>query len=361
MCRGDSADLVQRPLRAGATYTPSSVYKELRAGGVRVLPTQLPTIYNDANGMHSELLPKLLKLAASPDTFIKQAVNLAVAEDLDGWNVDFEIGAADWNSTVTTVPLGAQLLAKFLDTFAQALHAKGKLLSVDMSTDTNPLCLSISGRAPVLKHGCNYEWWPVYALNRTSVDRFITMTTYESFERFVVGAGAMVSGFWRRTDGGNYAPTSPRRVGMGFASTRPMNTTELERRFSVVEQLGIEEIDIWSVDEVQQVPEIWLPLLRAYVAGEPLPRARRHPTAVNGATPRRTAMAWMGSSGRTDAQLNASIAYFAANRDALTTASPTSHCLGMDGSLQERPLAHGAVCGTHRAPCPGSCARRACV
>ena len=362
---GANASLIERPLARGAAHTPSSVFKSLHAGGVRVLPT----IYNDANGYHASLLPLLRQLAASPDAFIQQAVDLAVSEGTDGWNVNFEIGAADWNSTAPTVPQASQLLIKFLDQFGKALHAKGKLLSVDMSTDTNPLCLSIGGRAPVLKRGCNYEWWPVHRLNTSCVDRFITMTTYQSFERFLVGTGAMVTGFWRRADGGNYAPTSPRRVGIGFGSTRPMNATELQARFSVVERLGIEEIDIWAVDQTKQVPDAWLPLLRAFVKGEPLPRVKlplslpQQPqgaasgsggglvpaassqigagTGVGGA--RRTALAWMGSDGRNDLQLNASIAYFICNRDALTTASPTSHCLGMDGTLQERGLAKGAT------------------
>jgi hypothetical protein len=91
---GDNGTLVERNLSTTATYTRSMIFKRLRAGGVQVLPT----IWNDAGGMHTTVIPKFLQLAASPDAFISQAVALAVAEDLDGWNVDFELGAADWDA-----------------------------------------------------------------------------------------------------------------------------------------------------------------------------------------------------------------------------------------------------------------------
>ena len=50
------------------------MWKRLRAGGVKVLPT----IYNDANGYGTTLLPQFLAMAANPDSFIRQAVALAV-------------------------------------------------------------------------------------------------------------------------------------------------------------------------------------------------------------------------------------------------------------------------------------------
>ena len=81
---GDNATLVELVLSKTA-----EVLQRLRAGGVQV------TIANDAGGMHAALLPKFLQLGAAPDSCIAQAVALAVAEDLDGWNVDFELGAAE--------------------------------------------------------------------------------------------------------------------------------------------------------------------------------------------------------------------------------------------------------------------------
>ena len=34
---------------------------------------------------------------------------MAEAEGLDGWNIDFEIGAADWNNSTAVVAAGQQL------------------------------------------------------------------------------------------------------------------------------------------------------------------------------------------------------------------------------------------------------------
>ena len=138
---GDNATLQERPLAAGATYTAASVWKELRNRGVRVLPT----IWNDAGGMHTVLLPKFLQLAASPDAFIAKAVALAVTNDLDGWNVDFEIGAADMTNATLVAEAGV-MLVRFVNQFAEALHQHGKVLSLDVST-------------------CNYIWWNATALN----------------------------------------------------------------------------------------------------------------------------------------------------------------------------------------------------
>ena len=80
----ENGSLLEWPLAPGAQHTPISVWKQLRAGGVKVLPT----IYNDANGYHTTLLPQFLAMAAKPDSFIQQAVSLAVENDLEGWNIE---------------------------------------------------------------------------------------------------------------------------------------------------------------------------------------------------------------------------------------------------------------------------------
>ena len=81
---GENGSLLEWPLAGSAKATPQSVWKQLRAGGVKVLPT----IYNDANGYHTSLLPQFIAMAASPDSFIEQAVSLAVENDLEGWNIE---------------------------------------------------------------------------------------------------------------------------------------------------------------------------------------------------------------------------------------------------------------------------------
>ena len=194
---GDNASLIERNLSSSATSTRAEVFKRLRAGGVRVVPT----IWNDAGGMHTALLPKFLQLAAAPDAFIASAVSLAVAEDLDGWNVDFELGAVDWAAgdcrlvwpdprwgpRCEKIQEAGALFAGFLDRFATALHEVGKTLSVDIGTDTNPLCAPLTGAVPKIAKGCYSQWWVAGALNATAVDRFISMTTYQSFQHFVIG------------------------------------------------------------------------------------------------------------------------------------------------------------------------------
>jgi len=74
-----------------------SVWKKLRHVGVKVLPT----IYNDANGYGYALLPRFMAMAANPDSFIEQAVSLAVAGDLEGWNLDLQVRKETLNSTRT--------------------------------------------------------------------------------------------------------------------------------------------------------------------------------------------------------------------------------------------------------------------
>ena len=91
-----------------------SVWKKLRHVGVKVLPT----IYNDANGYGYALLPRFMAMAANPDSFIEQAVSLAVAGDLEGWNLDLEIGQKD-RGNMSTVAEAGKLLVTFVDKFAK--------------------------------------------------------------------------------------------------------------------------------------------------------------------------------------------------------------------------------------------------
>jgi hypothetical protein len=106
---GDNATLIERNLSKSSTRTRQDIFKQLRAGGVRVLPT----IWNDAGGMKTSLLPKFLQLAAAPDNFIDQAVALAVVEDLDGW-VSLSIASPSASQSdscvcrISTLSLGLQ-------------------------------------------------------------------------------------------------------------------------------------------------------------------------------------------------------------------------------------------------------------
>ena len=359
---GDNATLVERNLSKAATSTRAEVFKRLRAGGVRVVPT----IWNDAGGMHTTVIPKFLELAAAPDAFIASAVALAVAEDLDGWNVDFELGAADWDAgdcrsvwpdprwgpRCEKIQKAGSLFATFLDQFATALHKVDKTLSVDIGTDTNPLCAPITGALPKLAKGCYSQWWMHAALNATAVDRFISMTTYQGFQHFVIGTASMLARFSDYHGSSRTGLAGP-TTALGFLTGEQKNNTlDTRRRFAVIDALQVQELDIWFVDEVHGgVPANWLPFLRQYLAGtltsalsagaEQLPAAKVEHEGEGSVPSNRTALVWMGWGHRTDVLIDAEVAWFTARRDVLT-ASPTCHTLGVNGSLLEWPLAKGA-------------------
>ena len=60
---------------------------------------------------------------AAPEGFIADAVAMAEAEGLDGWNIDFEIGAADWNTSgVHGVAAAGQQLAGSVLSFVVLAH-----------------------------------------------------------------------------------------------------------------------------------------------------------------------------------------------------------------------------------------------
>ena len=107
-------------------------------------------------------MPTLRSLFASPEAFITAAVSEAKAHGFEGYNLDFEpYGAAQTNAD------GAAY-ARFLDTFATALHKEKKVLSVDYFS--------------------NLPIWNLPAMNDSATDMFISMDTYvqgnETFEAY---------------------------------------------------------------------------------------------------------------------------------------------------------------------------------
>ena len=128
----------------------TTLLAELKAAGVRTHPLV-------GCGM-----PTLRSLFASPEAFITAAVSEAKAHGFEGYNLDFEpYGAPQTNAD------GAAY-ARFLDTFATALHKEGKVLSVDYFS--------------------NLPIWNLPAMNDSATDMFISMDTYvqgnETFEAY---------------------------------------------------------------------------------------------------------------------------------------------------------------------------------
>ena len=187
---GDNGTLVERLLAPGATHTPTSIIRALKAAGLMVIPQ----IYDERAWNKTAILPRFEQLASDPTQFIADAVALAVSEGLDGWNIDFELTDDDW-ANISRVTADGELFVAFVDRFARALHVKGKVLSVDIGTDSNPRCVTVNGRPPTLKDGCFAAWWHTAALNSTDVDTFVDMSSYLDFKDYVIAVSAMLSSF----------------------------------------------------------------------------------------------------------------------------------------------------------------------
>ena len=153
-----------------------------------------------------------------------------------------------------------------------ALHAVGKVLSIDVQTNSFA-----------------QNWWQLYQLNQTGVDTVITMNCYKSLAEFVESLGVMLKFFpphrigvgWTSGNTTGVAQPESRGAAAGDAlvdASRPMDPDELSARMGVVEQLGIGQIDIWEVGPntgknlgKQRLSEPFLSALRRFVAGPDCP------------------------------------------------------------------------------------------
>eukprot|EP00947_MAST-08B_sp_MAST-8B-sp1_P001120 g1120.t1 len=229
---GTQGNLLELRSNANATWTSGPLFAKLRAAGLRVQPT----LFNNEAGQAS-LPPKLRTLFAAPQTFIAAAVKLCVDHDLDGWNLDFETG----KNTVT--PPDAAALADFVGKLGTALHARGKVLSID-----------------VVAHETYDTLWNHSLLNSTSgLDVAANMGSYTpDFAQFVESTGDMVEYYYPTTE----------KIGVGLCpvcrgSHPPLTAAEIEARFQVIQELGAGEVDVWA----DAVPEAWHPHFQAYLNG----------------------------------------------------------------------------------------------
>lgn len=170
----------------------ATLLAELKAAGVRTHPLV-------GCGM-----PTLRSLFASPEAFITAAVSEAKAHGFEGYNLDFEpYGAAQTNAD------GAAY-ARFLDTFATALHKEEKVLSVDYFS--------------------NLPIWNLPAMNDSATDMFISMDTYvqgnETFEAYKQVAFSCACHPLSCTAASTERPNDarrrylePARVGLGMATS----------------------------------------------------------------------------------------------------------------------------------------------
>ncbi|EFC35845.1 predicted protein [Naegleria gruberi] len=170
-------------------------------------------------------LQELLNNETTMDRFIIQAVENQKNIDTTGYNIDFEPIRNDITTQL------APNFVKFLNRFADSLHLVGKKLTV-----------------------CIASWsffWDWNLLSESRVDKIITMDTYAA------RAEQFDSAFKKAVT------TIPiRKLGLGLMIDSRVNQTELGRRISMIENSGIDEIDVW---QYQDVPEFWFNELEKFV------------------------------------------------------------------------------------------------
>ena len=177
---------------------------------------------------------------AAPQAFIASVLAIFTAEPaLAGVNIDFEPHGT--NPPVGPAPTAADAaaFAALLDATADAVHAVGKTISVDIATWT--------------------PFWDYGALNRTRVDWLCDMESYNAdfafFKKQVAFAMAHVA---------------PEKYVCGLATThesgpnsgKPFNDTELAWRFDFLRAQGVQKIAMWDTP----LPANWLPFLAAFAA-----------------------------------------------------------------------------------------------
>jgi len=168
----------------------------------------------------SASLPNIEALLENQSALIGEAVSTALRLNYTGYNVDFE-PTAEANASV------AREYAQFLNNFADALHAAGKKLSVDIASWNT--------------------FWNFTALANTSVDTFYDMDTYAASYADFESALTYVN---------STLPSS--KIGVALITQNvntgtPLSYEEVEERFTLVESYGIGRIAIWDMP----LPTFW--------------------------------------------------------------------------------------------------------
>lgn len=175
-----------------------------------------------------EFLDWMREVFADPSTFIEACIEEANVNHYVGYNLD-------WEPTDDVTSDDGTSYAAFIGTFADALHANGLKLTVDVAT-----------------------WSPIWdydAIALTNVDSIISMGTYTSSDSsFSSQLDTMVSTF------------GVARTGVGLetvnASTEErMPVSEVAWRFQQIIQSGAEEVDLWKMP----VPTAWWPFIEVYM------------------------------------------------------------------------------------------------
>jgi LysM repeat protein len=142
--------------------TQAEVCPQVHAIGLKCEPVILNNQYSPAG------INALLTSPSLQSSFIQSAVTEAINSNLDGYNVDFEPASGTFNL--------ASAYGAFLTNFANAMHAQGKSLSVDIASFDGGLLWNLGIEA------------------QSTVDLVVTMVTYNSdFSIFQQGLQSIVS------------------------------------------------------------------------------------------------------------------------------------------------------------------------
>jgi hypothetical protein len=197
----------------------TKVYPRLRAAGL-----EGHAMITTAN------ITKLRQLWGLKDKFIQQVVAAATNESWTGVNIDFEPERGD-----PPTAADAKQFADFLDKLAAALHPHGIVLSVDIASWS--------------------AFWDNALLAATRVDKILTMDTYcGDFALFETRVAKAVKQF------------GVDRLGIGMETVnpttgKPFSLEELQKRFAVLKQHNVKELDIWMTP----IPDLWIPLLKDWI------------------------------------------------------------------------------------------------
>ena len=167
---------------------------------------------------------------ADPQAFVESVI--AQILDVEGANVtalnlDFEPNGAANPPGPEPTPADAAAYAAFLDVVADAMHARGVKVGVDIATWS--------------------PFWDYSLLNATRVDWLFDMESYQApqagFEKAVAHAQQFVS---------------PEKYVCGL-ETHPFNATELAQRFAFLSARNVRRVAVWS----SPMPAEWIPYLAA--------------------------------------------------------------------------------------------------
>ncbi|EGC38753.1 hypothetical protein DICPUDRAFT_148531 [Dictyostelium purpureum] len=203
----------------------TDVQYPLQSSGLKTLPM----VSTCCPWGRPEVIQYARQLINNPQPFIDAAVQQALLEGFDGWNIDIE--------PVGGTPEDAVGYANFINQFANELHKNGKTLTVCAAT---------------------YDpFWNLTLLGQTNVDKIFTMSTY---------AGSY-SGFSNALQFAvNSIPLSKLAVGVMTvdANNNPFTDPELQQRFELLKTYNIQYLGIWDAP----IPSSWIPYLKQFLSNQ---------------------------------------------------------------------------------------------